>query len=125
LTLGFAQAIQYTPSEFRAVRSLQLIPEEGVSTLLHLLLACAFTLFLAYQARSLAFLLRSRWTRAGGRPRGPADLFWTCIPVLVVLFLAARSWVAVFDPGRPAIAFSVTATNSAEPARPVAAPPMP
>jgi hypothetical protein len=35
------------------------------------------------------------------------------IPVIVVLFLAARSWVAVFDVERPAIASVVTAASPA------------
>jgi hypothetical protein len=33
---------------------------------------------------------------------------WTAIPIMVVLFLAARSWVAVFDLERPAVASAVT-----------------
>jgi heme/copper-type cytochrome/quinol oxidase subunit 2 len=39
--------------------------------------------------------------------RRPVELVWTVIPVVLVLFLAARSWVAVFDLGRPAIASAV------------------
>ena len=81
-------------------------------TILHLLLALALTLFLALQAGALVFVLRSRSALArSGRPRRRTDVVWTVIPVMVVLFLAARSWVAVFDPGRPAVASSVvTAT---------------
>jgi heme/copper-type cytochrome/quinol oxidase subunit 2 len=33
---------------------------------------------------------------------------WTTIPIIIVLFLAARSWVAVFDLERPAVASAVT-----------------
>mgnify|MGYP003693813489 CR=1 FL=1 len=42
-----------------------------------------------------------------GRGRRPTELLWTVIPVMLVLFLAARSWVAVFDLGRPAVASAV------------------
>jgi heme/copper-type cytochrome/quinol oxidase subunit 2 len=34
---------------------------------------------------------------------------WTSIPVIIVLALAARSWVAVFDLGRPATASAIVA----------------
>ena len=86
-------------------------------TILHLLLALALTLFLAFQAGALVFVLRSRRALAHpGRPRRRTDVVWTVIPVMVVLFLAARSWVAVFDPGRPAVASSVvTATPATTP----------
>ena len=91
-----------------------------MSTIMHLLLAVILTLFLALQARSLLALLRYR--RAGVAARQPrrTDLLWTCIPVAVVLFLAARSWVAVFGLAQPEIASAVT---QAEPdATPHAAP---
>jgi hypothetical protein len=88
--------------------------EESVPTLLHLLLALALTLFLAYQARSLAFVLRSHRAHSAGKRRSPriAALLWTGIPILVVVVLAARSWVAVFDVDRPALASSATAIAS-------------
>jgi len=75
-----------------------------VSTIVHLLLAVVLTLFLAFQARSLAFVLRCRRARVAPRAPGRTDLLWTCIPIAIVLFLAARSWVAVFDIERPAVA---------------------
>lgn len=74
----------------------------------HLLLAVVLTLFLALQANSLVFVLRSRRARVTPRPRRTTDLVWTAIPVVVVLALAARSWVAVFDVERPAVASAVT-----------------
>jgi heme/copper-type cytochrome/quinol oxidase subunit 2 len=74
-----------------------------VSTIIHLLLGVVLTLFLALQVNSLVFVLRSRRATAGPRRR-PADLLWTAIPVVIVLFLAARSWVAVFDIERSAMA---------------------
>jgi heme/copper-type cytochrome/quinol oxidase subunit 2 len=79
-----------------------------VSTIVHLLLAVVLTLFLALQATSLLFVLRCRRARVAARPPGRADLFWTSIPILIVLFLAARSWVAAFDLERPAVASAVT-----------------
>jgi heme/copper-type cytochrome/quinol oxidase subunit 2 len=80
--------------------------DEAVPILFHLVLAVFLTLFLAYQARSLAFVLRSRRARrTRDWRRRPAELLWAGIPVLVVAFLAARSWIAVFDIERPAIAW--------------------
>ena len=76
-------------------------------TIIHLLLALALTLFLAFQAGALLFVLRSRRALAAGRARRPTEVVWTVIPVVIVLLLAARSWVAVFDLGRPAVASSV------------------
>ena len=79
-----------------------------MSIIVHLLLAVVLTLFLAFQAASLVFLVRYRRARVAARPPGRADLLWTTIPIMVVLFLAARSWVAVFDLERPAVASAVT-----------------
>jgi heme/copper-type cytochrome/quinol oxidase subunit 2 len=80
-----------------------------VSTITHLLLAVVLTLFLAAQARSFVYVLRSRRAQEPGRRRHRTDLLWTSIPVIIVLALAARSWVAVFDLGRPATASAVVA----------------
>jgi heme/copper-type cytochrome/quinol oxidase subunit 2 len=78
-----------------------------VSTIVHLLLAVTLTLFLALQARSLVVVLRHR--RAAATPRRRrTDLLWTCIPVGIVLALAARSWVAVFGLAQPEPAAAVT-----------------
>jgi heme/copper-type cytochrome/quinol oxidase subunit 2 len=79
-----------------------------VSIIVHLFLAVVLTLFLAFQAASLVFVVRYRRARVAARPPGRADLLWTTIPIMVVLFLAARSWVAVFDLERPAVASAVT-----------------
>ena len=79
-----------------------------MSIIIHLLLAVVLTLFLAFQAASLVFVVRYRRARVAARPPGRADLLWTTIPIMVVLFLAARSWVAVFDLERPAVASAVT-----------------
>ncbi len=79
-----------------------------MSTIVYLLLAVILTLFLALQARSLLVVLRYRRAVGAARQPRPADLLWTCIPVAVVLFLAARSWVAVFGVAQPEIASAVT-----------------
>jgi heme/copper-type cytochrome/quinol oxidase subunit 2 len=84
-----------------------------VSTIVHLVLALALTMFLAFQAGALVFVLRSRRALASGRRRRPTELLWSAIPVVLVLVLAARSWVAVFDLGRPAVASSVVNTTAA------------
>jgi heme/copper-type cytochrome/quinol oxidase subunit 2 len=78
-----------------------------VSIIVHLLLAVVLTSFLAVQMASLASVLRYRRARLAVRPPGRTDLVWTTIPILIVLFLAARSWVAVFDIERPAVASPV------------------
>lgn len=81
-------------------------------TLLHLLLAVALTLFLAFQAGALVSVMRSRQAHGTGRSRRRSDVLWTIIPVVLVLFLATRSWLAVFDLERPAVA-SVTPASAA------------
>jgi heme/copper-type cytochrome/quinol oxidase subunit 2 len=85
-----------------------------VPTLLHWLLALALTFFLAYQARSLAFILRSHRAHAAanGQTRRSAALLWIGIPVLVVVVLAARSWMTVLDVDWPAVASSAAALTS-------------
>ena len=88
-----------------------------MSTILHLPLALALTLFLAYQAGAVLFVLRSRRALAAGRRQRGTEVLWTVIPVVVILFLAARSWVAVFDVERPAIASAVV-TSAPAPASP-------
>lgn len=75
----------------------------------HLLLAVALTLFLAGQARSFVYIMHCRRARETGHRRRRTDVLWTSIPVIIVLVLAARSWVAVFDLGRPAAASAVVA----------------
>jgi len=79
-----------------------------VSIITHLLLAVALTLFLAAQARSFVYVMRCRRAHETGRRRRRTDVLWTFIPVIIVLVLAARSWVAVFDLQRPAAASAVT-----------------
>jgi heme/copper-type cytochrome/quinol oxidase subunit 2 len=80
-----------------------------VSTITHLVLAVVLTLFLAAQVRSFVYVMRSRREQEPGRRQRRTDLFWTAIPVIIVVALAARSWVAVFDLERPATASAVVA----------------
>jgi len=84
-----------------------------VPTIVHLLLALTLTVFLAAQASALALVLRSRRGVAPRAMRRRTDLLWTSIPVLLVLFLAARSWVAVVDVQRPAVAATGAPAQSA------------
>lgn len=79
-----------------------------MSTIAHLVLAVILTLLLAFQARSLLVVLRHRRARVVARSPRASDFLWTCIPVVIVLFLAARSWVAVFGLEHPPIASAVT-----------------
>jgi heme/copper-type cytochrome/quinol oxidase subunit 2 len=83
----------------------------------HLFLAIVLTLFLAFQAASLMLVLRCRRARLAAGPRARrglvrTDLVWTTIPILIVLFLAARSWVAVFDIERPAAASAIVQADA-------------
>jgi len=80
-----------------------------VPTITHLLLAVVLTVFLAAQARSFVHVMRYRRAQESVRRRRRSDVLWTSIPVIIVLVLAARSWVAVFDPQRPAAASAVMA----------------
>jgi heme/copper-type cytochrome/quinol oxidase subunit 2 len=80
-----------------------------VSTITHVVLAVVLTLFLAAQARSFVFVMRCRNAEATGRRRRPSDILWTSIPLIIVLALAARSWVTVFDLQRAAAAAAVSA----------------
>ena len=85
-----------------------------MSTILHLLLALALSLFLVCQGTALLAVVRLRRSHAAGRRPRRTELLWTVIPVLVVLFLAARSWIAVFDIERPAVASAVAPRTTAE-----------
>ena len=84
-----------------------------MSTIVHLLLAVILTLFLALQASSLLVVLRYRRSAVAARRRRRTDLLWTCIPVAVVLFLAARSWVAMFGLAQREIASAITRAERA------------
>ena len=80
-----------------------------MSTITHVVLAVVLTLFLAAQARSFVFVMRCRQAEPTGRRRRRTDVLWTSIPLIIVLALAARSWVTVFDLQRAAAAAAVSA----------------
>jgi hypothetical protein len=86
-----------------------------VAILPQLLLALALTFFLAYQARSLTLILKSHRAHAAaqGRPRGVAAVVWMGLPILVVIALVVRSWIAVVDADRPAVASSAAQVTPA------------
>jgi heme/copper-type cytochrome/quinol oxidase subunit 2 len=86
-----------------------------VSTIVHLLLAVVLTLFLAAQARSLVVVLRHRQARVADRRPRRTDLVWSSIPIVIVLVLAARSWLAAFDVERPAVASAVAHSDPVQP----------
>ena len=90
-----------------------------MSTITHLLLAVALTLFLAVQARSFLYVMGCRRAAPSARRRRRTDLLWTSIPIIVVLALCARSWVTVFDFERPATASAIVspAPNPGAPPR--------
>jgi heme/copper-type cytochrome/quinol oxidase subunit 2 len=85
------------------------------SVVLHVALAVVLTGLLGGQARALAAVLRARRTRAAGRAPRAWDLVWVTIPVVVVLFLAARSWTIALDSGSPATAVVRPVEISARP----------
>jgi hypothetical protein len=74
------------------------------SVVLHVVLALVLTSMLACQAGALVTVLRSRRVLSAQRPTRVTDLVWVTIPVAVVFFLAARSWIVAFDLNRPAMA---------------------
>jgi heme/copper-type cytochrome/quinol oxidase subunit 2 len=75
-----------------------------MSTVVHVVLALVLTLVLACQTRACAAVLRSRRVLAAERPARATELVWVVIPVAVVLFLAARSWIVALDVGLAATA---------------------
>ena len=87
-----------------------------MSAAAHMVLALILTLVLACQARALAAALRSRRLHASRHPPRITELVWVAIPVAVVLFLAARSWIVALDLGPPATASVVPVTVSVRPA---------
>ena len=89
-----------------------------MSTITHLLLAVVLTVFLAAQARSFVYVMRCRRAHEPGLWRRRTDLLWTSIPVIIVLALAARSWVTVLDLGRPATASAVVVAPAPDPGAP-------
>jgi len=85
---------------------------------LHVVLALVLTGVLACQAGALATVLRARRAVSARRPARTTDLVWVAIPVAVVLFLAARSWIIAFDLRSPAMAVAAPAEAAARPVSP-------
>ena len=70
-----------------------------MSAAAHLVLALILTGVLACQAKVLLAVLRCRRVPAVKRSRCVTELAWIAIPVVVVLFLTARSWMVALAPG--------------------------
>jgi heme/copper-type cytochrome/quinol oxidase subunit 2 len=68
-----------------------------VSETAHVVLALILTLALVRQVRALAAVFRQRRVLATRRERRITELVWVAIPVAVVFFLAARSWIVALD----------------------------
>ncbi len=88
------------------------------AVLQHVVLALVLTGVLACQAWAFASVLRARRLLAARRRPRTTDLVWVAIPVAVVLFLAARSWIVALDLGSPAMAVVTTVEVSAQPVSP-------
>lgn len=84
----------------------------------HVVLALILTLVLVCQVRAFATVLRLRRALATQRQRRITELVWAAIPVAVVLFLAARSWIVALDPGLPGLAGVAPVEVSARPSSP-------
>ena len=92
--------------------------DEVATVVQHVVLALVLTGVLACQARAFAAVLRSRRVLAAQRPPRRTDLVWVAIPVAVVVFLAARSWIVALDLGSPAMAVVTPAEVAARPVSP-------
>jgi len=84
----------------------------------HVALALILTFMLGCQAWVFAGVLCSRRVLAAQRQPRMTELVWVAIPVVVVLFLAARSWIVAFDLGLPAMASVAPVEVSAQPSSP-------
>jgi heme/copper-type cytochrome/quinol oxidase subunit 2 len=84
----------------------------------HVVLALILALMLGYQVWVFAAVLGSRRALATKRQLQITELVWVAIPVAVVLFLAARSWIVAFDLAPSAVAGVVPVEVSARPSSP-------
>ena len=84
----------------------------------HVVLALILTLVLGWQVRAFAAVLHLRRMLATERQRRITELVWVAIPVAVVFFLAARSWIVALDLGLPGLAGVVPVEVSAQPSSP-------
>lgn len=89
-----------------------------VSETAHVVLALILTLVLVCQVRAFAAVLRLRRVLATQRERQITELVWVAIPVAVVFFLAARSWIVALDLSLPGLAGVAPVEVSAQPSPP-------
>jgi heme/copper-type cytochrome/quinol oxidase subunit 2 len=89
-----------------------------VSETAHVVLALILTLVLVCQVRAFAAVLRLRRVLATQRERQVHELVWVAIPVAVVFFLAARTWIVALDLGLPGLAGVAPVEVSARPSSP-------
>ena len=82
------------------------------------ILALVLTLMLGYQAWLFVGVMCSRRVLATQRKPRITELVSIAIPLAVVLFLAARSWMVAFDLGLPAMAGVAPVEVSAQPSSP-------
>lgn len=83
-----------------------------------MVLALILTLVLVCQVRAFAAVLRLRRVLATQRERQVHELVWVAIPVAVVFFLAARTWIVALDLGLPGLAGVAPVEVSARPSSP-------
>lgn len=79
------------------------------------ILALILTLMLGYQAWLFAGVMCSRRLLAARRKPRITELVSIALPLAVVLFLAARSWMIAFDLGLPVMAGIAPVEVSAQP----------
>ena len=84
----------------------------------HVVLALILTLVLVWQVKAFAAVLHLRRILATQRRRRITELVWVAIPVAVVVFLAARSWIVALDLGLPGLAGVAPVEVFAQPSSP-------
>ena len=89
-----------------------------VSETAHVVLALVLTLVLIWQVRAFAYVLRLHRVLATQRELQIIELVWVGIPVAVVFFLAARSWIVALDLGLPGLTGVAPVEVSAQPSAP-------
>ena len=83
-----------------------------------MVVALIVTLVLVWQVRAFAAVLRLRRVLGTQGQRQITELVWVAIPVAVVFFLAARSWIVALDLGMPGLAGVTPVEVSAQPSPP-------
>src|SRR5262245_11956501 len=100
------QVIGRPPSTGHAGRRFEIDRErdDALAIAHHVAMALILTGVLICQARTLAIVLRSRRSMRTERRQRIMDMVWIAIPLVVVVFLAVRSWILVLDVGALAAA---------------------